>query len=191
MVQAPIKPISLKEFLALPETKPASEYIDGKITQKPMPQGEHSSIQVELASAINSSLKNQRIAAAYTELRCTFGGSSIIPDISVFVWNRIPRKENGRVENVFLIPPDWTIEILSPGQGYKKVNKKILRCLDHGTVMGWLIDPSEDAVYVYLPDQPPAIYDLVDNTPETQLPVPDFAQAFSLTIGELFAWLVL
>ncbi|MEO0885680.1 MAG: Uma2 family endonuclease, partial [Cyanobacteria bacterium J06648_10] len=69
MVQASIKPISLKEFLALPETKPASEYIDGKVTQKPMPQGEHSSIQVELASAINSSLKKQRIAAAYTELR--------------------------------------------------------------------------------------------------------------------------
>ena len=95
------------------------------------------------------------------------------------------------MDNAFLIPPDWTIEILSPGQGYKKDNKKILRCLDHGTVMGWLIDPSEDAVYVYLPDQPPAIYDLVDNTPETPLPVPDFAKAFSLTIGELFAWLVL
>ena len=84
MVQAPIKPVTLTEFLAMPETKPTSEYIDGKITQKPMPQGEHSSIQVELAPAINASLKRQKIAAAFTELRCTFGGKSIVPDISVF-----------------------------------------------------------------------------------------------------------
>ncbi len=40
MVTTPSKPITLEEFLALPETKPAREYIDGKILQKPMPQGE-------------------------------------------------------------------------------------------------------------------------------------------------------
>ncbi|MFN9817256.1 MAG: Uma2 family endonuclease, partial [Pseudanabaena sp.] len=33
--------LSIEEFLALPETKPASEYIDGQIYQKPMPQGQH------------------------------------------------------------------------------------------------------------------------------------------------------
>jgi len=110
---------------------------------------------------------------------------------SVFIWDSIPRKENGRVANTFLIPPGWTIEILSPGQGYKKVVKKILRCLKNGTKMGWLIDPSEGAVYVYFPDKHMTVYDLVDYTPETQLPVPAFAQEFSLTIGELFDWLVL
>ena len=35
---------TLEEFLQLPETKPASEYIDGKIYQKPMPQGKHSTL---------------------------------------------------------------------------------------------------------------------------------------------------
>lgn len=40
-----IKPkLSLEEFLAQPETKPASELINGDILQKPMPQGEHSRI---------------------------------------------------------------------------------------------------------------------------------------------------
>jgi hypothetical protein len=42
MVQVPTKPLTLEDFLALPETKPASEFIDGKIIQKPMPQGKHS-----------------------------------------------------------------------------------------------------------------------------------------------------
>ena len=35
MVQAPSKPLTLAEFLQLPETKPASEYINGTIIQKP------------------------------------------------------------------------------------------------------------------------------------------------------------
>ncbi|TBR61862.1 hypothetical protein B4U84_14155 [Westiellopsis prolifica IICB1] len=42
MVQALSKTLTLAEFLQLPETKPASEYIDGKIIQKPIPQGKHS-----------------------------------------------------------------------------------------------------------------------------------------------------
>jgi Uma2 family endonuclease len=37
MVQAPQKTITLDEFLQLPETTPASEYINGGILQKPMP----------------------------------------------------------------------------------------------------------------------------------------------------------
>ena len=44
MVKSPTKPISLEDFLKLPETKPSSEYINGKILQKPMPQGKHSKL---------------------------------------------------------------------------------------------------------------------------------------------------
>ncbi|MEM8807425.1 MAG: Uma2 family endonuclease [Cyanobacteria bacterium P01_G01_bin.38] len=186
MVQTPTKPITLEAFLALPETEPASEYIDGLIIQKPMPQGEHSVLQTELAPAINVILKPKKIARAFTELRCTFGGHSTIPDISVFLWDRIPRKENGEVANVFPIAPDWTLEILSPGQNQTKVIKNILHCLKHGTQMGWLIDPDDRSVFVYLSDQPTAVYD----QPEMQLPRPDFAQDFELTVATLFGWLM-
>ncbi len=36
MVQTPSKILTLEEFLKLPETEPASEYINGHIIQKPM-----------------------------------------------------------------------------------------------------------------------------------------------------------
>src|SRR6476469_2914044 len=107
MLQTPAQTLTLEDFLALPETEPASEYIDRQITQKPMPQGEHSAIQTELAAAINATLRSQRIARAFSELRCTYEGRSIVPDVSVFVWSRIPRQENGAVANVFPITPDW------------------------------------------------------------------------------------
>jgi Uma2 family endonuclease len=51
-IQSPPQ-LSLTDFLKLPETKPASEYIDGRIYQKPMPEGKHSAIQTFLAPAIN------------------------------------------------------------------------------------------------------------------------------------------
>ena len=41
MVQTLIKSMNLETFLAIPETKPASEFVDGEIIQKPMPQGKH------------------------------------------------------------------------------------------------------------------------------------------------------
>ncbi len=53
MVQTPIRQITLEEFLDLPDTKPASEYIDGEIIQKHMPQGQHSILQLELGMEIN------------------------------------------------------------------------------------------------------------------------------------------
>ena len=186
MVQAPSKTLTLEEFLQLPETKPASEYIDGQIIQKPMPQGKHSTIQGELVAAVNTVVKPKHIARAFPELRCTFGGRSTVPDIAVFVWNRIPRDENGEVANTFPITPDWTIEILSPDQSQTKVTKNILHCLKHGTQMGWLIDPDEQTVFVYRPKQETEVFD----EPDALLPVPPFVSELQLTVRDLFAWLL-
>ncbi|WP_346290757.1 Uma2 family endonuclease [Sphaerothrix gracilis] len=185
MVQTPAKPLTLAEFLQLPETKPASEFIDGQVIQKPMPQGKHSTLQGDLVPAINTVLKPQRIARAYPELRCTFGGRSTVPDIAVFTWPRIPRDPSGKVANAFPLAPDWTIEILSPDQSHTKVVRNILHCLEHGTQMGWLIDPDEELVFVYFSDRPSAVFENASD----RLPVPTFAESFTLTVGELFSWL--
>lgn len=45
--------LTLEEFLKLPETKPASEFIHGEIIQQPMPQGEHSLIQATLSQILH------------------------------------------------------------------------------------------------------------------------------------------
>ncbi|MBW4695185.1 MAG: Uma2 family endonuclease [Lyngbya sp. HA4199-MV5] len=187
MVQVPEKTLTLEAFLQLPETKPASEYIDGQIIQKPMPQGKHSILQGELVTNINAVVKPQRVALAFPELRCTFGGRSTVPDIAVFTWSRIPVDDRGDVANSFQAAPNWTIEILSPDQKYIKVTKNILHCLTHGTQLGWLIDPDEQTVLTYAPSRQPNFFDEATDV----LPVPDFATGVQLTIGELFGWLKL
>lgn len=186
MVQLPSKLITLAEFLELPETEPASEYIDGQIVQKPMPQGKHSAIQGELVSAINGVLKPKRIARAFPELRCNFGGRSIVPDIVVFQWERIPRDADGAIANTFSAAPDWTIEILSPDQSQTRVTKNILHCLKYATQVGWLIDPDEKTVFVYRTKQETEVFD----EPDEVLPMPLFANELHLTVKDLFAWLM-
>ncbi|WP_413198632.1 Uma2 family endonuclease [Nostoc piscinale] len=188
MIKTPTRRISLEEFLQLPETKPVSEYIDGEIIQKPMPQGKHSRLQLQLPNAINHVTEPKKTALAFPELRCTFGGRSTVPDVAVFAWNRIPVDEKGNIANVFNTYPDWTIEILSPEQkSSTKVTKNILHCLNHGTSLGWLIDPEEYCVLVYPPHQQ-IIY--LDNE-EDILPVPDLVSDLNLTLGQLFGWLKL
>jgi Uma2 family endonuclease len=191
MVQAFTSPVAkpsltLEAFLALPETKPASEFVDGEVVQKPMPQGKHSAVQSELVPTINGKLKGKKIARAFAELRCTFGVRSIVPDVSVFVWDRTACDETGEIANVFPLVPDWTIEILSPDQSQTKVVKNIVYCLKHGALMGWLIDPDDRTIFVYYPTQEMKIFD----EPDLLLPMPTFAQELQLTVGELFSWLV-
>ncbi|MFN3361440.1 MAG: Uma2 family endonuclease [Pseudanabaenaceae cyanobacterium] len=187
MVEPLCKSITLEEFLQLEETKPAREYIDGHIIQKPMPQGKHSAIQTELAAIINTALKPQKLGRAFAELRCTFGNRSIVPDIAVFSWQQIPRDQNGKIANAFAIAPNWIIEILSPEQNQTRVTKNIVCSLQYGTEMGWLIDPAEQTIFVYVPDQQLQICDQIDQ----QLPVPPFAEVLHLSLGTVFECLQL
>lgn len=178
--------LSLEAFLELPETQPASEYIDGKIYLKPMPQGEHSLLQTELLAAINRVAKPQKIAYAFPELRCTFGKVSLVPDISVFAWSRIPKAKNGKIANKFNIPPDWIIEILSPDQSPNRVIRKIVFCLQQGTKLGWFLDPGDESITVFQPNCTPEFKE-----GEDILPVLSILDNWQLTVAEVLSWLTL
>lgn len=187
MIKVSEKTITLEEFLKQPETKPAREYINGQIIQKPMRQGKHSKLQGELVTVINQFVKNSKVAMAFPELRCTFDGSSVVPDVTVFAWERIPVEESGDIANVFPLPPDWMIEILSPDQSSTKVTGIILNGLNHGTKMGWLIDPKARSILVFPQEQQPKLL----AKPEEILPVPNLVGDLHLTVGDVFSWLKL
>jgi Uma2 family endonuclease len=142
VVSITTRPLSLEEFLKQPETKPAREYVNGQIYQKSMPQGKHSIVQTRLSAAVNQAAVSARLAHAFTELRYTYpagsrssvyGGRSLVPDITLFEWSHIPIAQNGKIENSFLLHPDWTIEILSPDQRSSRVIDNLVFCLNHGT----------------------------------------------------------
>ncbi|MEY2979478.1 MAG: Uma2 family endonuclease [Prochlorotrichaceae cyanobacterium] len=183
MVQARPRGLSLEQFLAQPETKPACEYINGEILPKPMPKGRHSRLQAQLCTAINSVAEAARMAYAFPELRCSFGDRSIVPDIAVFQWSHIPFTSSGDVPDNFEQPPDWTIEILSPEQRSNKVIGNILHCLEQGSVLGWLIDPDDLSILTFQPQRPPRLCQ-----GEQRLPVLSGVE-LTLTAEQVFGWL--
>ena len=185
MTKSLLKTLTLEEFLELQETKPSQEYINGQIITKPMQKGKHSIIQGTLVTEINNAIRPQKIGLALPELRCTFGNRSIVPDVVVFSWSRIPLDDNGDIANVFDSYPDWTIEILSPGQNQTLVTGNILHCLNYGSSIGWLIDPESRSVLLYPSNkQPEFLQSELD-----LIKVPDTFNDFKLTVGELFSWL--
>ncbi len=175
--------LTLKEFLQQPETKPASEFLAGQITQKPMPQGEHSLLQGKLCEVINQAARPQKIAMAFPELRCTFGGSSIVPDVSVFRWDRIPVAASGRIANRFKLYPDWAIEILSPDQSQTKVLSHLLHCSQQGTELGWLLDAAEETILAVWPEQRVQLF-----SGDSTLPILSSLE-LPLSASEVFGWL--
>ncbi len=178
--------ISLEQFLTLPETKPAREYINGEIYQKPMPQGKHSRLQTRLSTSINQVGESEKLLLAFTELRCTFANRSIVPDISVFEWSNIPLDDNGEVVNRFKIPPDWIIEILSPEQSPNSVINKIIFCLNHGTKLGWFIDTDDKSVMIFQPDKLPEV-----KYNDDILTVLEKLKHWQISVNNLFDWLKL
>jgi Uma2 family endonuclease len=178
--------LSLEAFLQLPETEPASEYIEGQVCQKPMPKGKHSRLQTRFSAQINQVSEPPKLACAFTELRCTFGGRSLVPDISVFAWQRIPLDARGEIENTFEIAPDWVIEILSPDQSPIRVIDNILFCLNHGTEVGWLIAPDDRSIMVFRSNQQPKVHQGEDS-----LTVLSLLGDWQLSTTEVFQWLSL
>lgn len=185
MVQTPVKPVTLEAFLKLPETEPTCEFIDGKITQKPMPKGKHSRLQTKLSNVLNEVLESERTGLAFSELRCTFGGASIVPDVVVLSRDRIPKDEDGDIADVIEVAPNATIEILSPQQSSIRVIKNIEHCLGHSTEIGWLIDPKEKTVLIFYPNHSFQIFD----RPDALLPMPQVLDTFELSVDTLFSWL--
>ena len=183
MIATPVKTLTLDAFLQLPETEPASEYINNRITQKIMPKGKHSFLQYEICNVVNQLTKAKKIAYAFPELRCTFDGRSIVPDIAVFEWQNIPFLADGEIPDNFNLAPDWSIEILSSDQNANKVIGKILHSLQHGSKLVWFLDPSDRSILTFQPNQQPVLMVNSDRLPSLEI-IP-----LELTVEALFSWL--
>ncbi|MDJ1172704.1 Uma2 family endonuclease [Roseofilum capinflatum] len=176
--------LTLEQFLEQPnlEGSPAWEYIDGGAIQKPMPKFRHSLLQKRLLAAIDRATDKY---LTLPELRCTFGGRSIVPDVVVLAWDKVALNAEGEPEDNVMQAPDWSIEILSPDQSSNRVIDNLLHCLQHGSQLGWLVDPQDRSILVLTPGQ-----GIVVCRGERQLPMLADMD-WQLTAEEVFSWLKL
>jgi Uma2 family endonuclease len=146
--------LSLEEFLALPDEKPALEYCAGVVTQKVVPLYEHSVLQREIMFALMQQLRPHNLAEALPELRTTYDGRSYVPDICVYRRERLPRPSRPqRVGEVF-VPPDLAVEIRSPGQRLSALVRKCEWYVEHGVHVALLVDDRDETVRAFRPQRP-------------------------------------
>ena len=157
--------LTLEEFLRLPEEKPALEFAEGVVTQKVSPKTKHSRLQLVMAQRLDAAGVPTRLAMAFTVLRATFAGRSVVPDVSVFRWSRIPRAPDGTFEDDVLTPPDVAVEIVSPEQSANALVRRCLWYVANGVLVAVLIDPADETVLLFRRDAVPlpvAGDDLID-----------------------------
>ncbi len=177
--------LSLEEFLRLPEEKPALEYeADGTVTQKVAPQGKHSRLQLMLSNRLNDFAEPARLAMAFPELRTTFAGASYVPDVALYLWDRIPWDANGEVPDEFYEPPDIAIEILSPEQRRNRLRARCEWYVEHGVRLSLLVDPRTRQVDRF---RPGARLETLQG--DDQIDFAPILAGLQLTVDELFGWL--
>lgn len=174
--------ITLAEFLQLPETKPASEFVCGEVIQKPVPTQKHAFIQTYLAVMLFQFLSQTKLGRAGTEWRCIFGppgrGRAWVPDIMYVA------REQLTTEPYHRAAPDLAIEIVSPGQSAARFADKIQFYLLYGVRLVWVIDPEALEVVVFAPGREArtiAAGDALDGE--------DVLPGFRVGLDELFAQL--
>ena len=184
VIDFPLEVLTLEQFLRLPEIKPPLEFIKGRIEQK-MSSGTHRGrIRVKLSNRINAISEDARLGLAFVGGRCNFGGESYVPDISYIISDRIPLDENRRLREQFTAPPDWSIEVLSPGETVENSTARLQRLVTRGVRLGWLIHPRKSRVSVFRPGQPSRTFTLGET-----LHADPVLPGFALPVNELFGWL--
>lgn len=175
--------MTLKKFLKFSETKPALELHDGVVTQKMSPKPFHGTTQGEIYLQFEMYGREHRLARAFTETRATFGGSSFVPDVIVYRWERVPADANGDLPEEFFDPPDIAVEIASPGQSLEDLAERCRWYVENGVQVSLLINPRTRSTRAFRPGGNEATYSRT-----ARVDLTDVIPGFHLDLAKLFSW---
>jgi Uma2 family endonuclease len=142
--------------------------------------GRNSDINLQLGLWAKNN-KTGKVFDSNTQFRLP-NGAARSPDASWVLltrWNALSKEEQ---EAFSPICPDFVLELRSPSDRVKTLQKKMEEYLANGARLGWLIDPFEKQVHVYGPNREPEILAHPPTVSgETVLP------GFVLELGEIYA----
>jgi len=124
--------------------EPDCEYIDGALEERNVGKRKHSQLQGLLTSWLLSATKGQGWDVL-VEQRVQISRSRVrIPDICV-----VPADDR---DEVVQHPPALWVEILSPEDRWRRVQRKLVDVLQFGVPTVWIIDPYERKAWMATPE---------------------------------------
>lgn len=140
--------LTLEEFLALPETRPFTELIDGVPCQKPVGSEKHSRAQGNLYFLLRTHARTRR-GRSRTELGVQFvrtsRGNFRVPDVVYYLPENVDRSDSKYPARA----PDLAAEVMSEGQSRATVRRRLEFLREQGTISTLLIDPEDETVEVH------------------------------------------
>ncbi len=184
MTTAMQKLITAEEFARMPNPPDGSrqELVQGVIITMPPPGARHGAS----CSRINRRLANH---VEDNNLGTVFANDTGFllerepdtvrgPDLSFWSRERLPEVPTGYID----VPPDLAVEVVSPGDFYARVQRKVNQYLDKGVRLIWVVDPEDRSVTVLRAGEKAKV--LSEN--ET-LTGEDVLPGFRCRVGDLFA----
>lgn len=181
MATALTAPLTLEEFLALPDDGNKYEISEGELILVPPVKLKHSRIVRKVFKEIEASLDKSRAGEAYAEageILSRIPATMRIPDISLVSNQRInATAEDGYLEGA----PELAVEVVSPSQSATKLNVKIRQLLQTGAKQVWVLYPETKTIHVHRPGLPIVTLEETD-----VLDGGDVLPGFSVKVADLF-----
>jgi Uma2 family endonuclease len=136
--------------IVLPETKPALEWVNGRVLQKVSPQRRHALAQAQFCSALSawSFDKGSGMAGTEWEFRLQPSGEArrpLVPDVAYLSYARVPYEDEAAADTP-RVAPDAVVEVISPDDRRKDIEDKIRVYLSCGTSVIFLVDTKRETV---------------------------------------------
>ncbi|MBI3696242.1 MAG: Uma2 family endonuclease [Acidobacteria bacterium] len=156
--------ISIEEYLST-SYRPDRDFVDGRILERKLGERDHSRLQTELSSYLNSRRKQWAIWV-YVEQRVQVQPTRFrVPDICVVAGSQ-PE------EQVFRKPPFICVEILSKDDRMEEMQERIDDYLAFGVRYVWLLNPRTRRAYFYTMEGTREVKDGFLRTENPQVVVP-------------------
>ncbi len=108
-------------------------------------------------------------------------GATRAPDVAWVKRSRLAELAPEQKKKFLPLCPDFAIELRSPSDRLKDIQDKMQEYIDNGLKLGWLIDPEERRVHIYLPESP---VDILENP--SQISGGSILSRFTLDLQEIW-----
>ena len=177
------QPMTADELLRLPRGRFRYELVKGELKTMSPAGSEHGAVIMNLAVPLGQYIKANNLGiifGAETGFKIAENPDTVLaPDVAFISREHIPA--SGIPKKYWPGAPDLAVEVLSPGDTAREVEKKVGQWLSAGARLVWTVDPARKNVTAHRASSPASTFSEMD-----ELNGEDVVPGFRCPVSEIF-----